>query len=416
MTASDRASASGFVPPPYPYDRLDGLRAEAVARFGEPGPGSGSDGAGGIVDCSIGTPCDPPPDTAVAAMGASGAERGYPYSTGSPAYRRAAARYLSRRFEVEVDADREVAACVGTKEFVASAAHYLHLRDPGRDTVLYPATSYPTYAMGAQLGGCRAVAVEELDGGGLDLASVGEEDAARALLLWANSPSNPTGHLTDLDATAGWGRTRGIPVFSDECYAEFTWAGPPRTILSSGARGVVAVHSLSKRSNLAGVRAGFFAGDSELVGYLLDVRRHAGLMVPGPVQAGAVVALDDDAHVEVQRDRYRRRLEFLSEVLRRAGVDGGLPEGGFYLWVPVPDAGGAGDAAGVDGWAFAAVLAREAGLLVSPGGLYGPGGDGFVRIAVVQPMERLALVEERLASSGSRLGTLLDAARAAGRG
>jgi aspartate/methionine/tyrosine aminotransferase len=409
MTGTERDRGSGFVPPPYPYDRLDGLRAEAAARFGEPTSGSLAEGPVGIVDCSIGTPCDPPPAAVVAAMTASGAERGYPYSIGSPAYRRAASQYLSRRFGVEVDPEREVAACVGTKEFVASVAHYLHLRDPQRDTVLYPATSYPTYAMGALLARCRPVAVPELAGGGLDLGSVREEDAARALLLWANSPSNPTGRLTDLEEVAAWGRARRIPVFSDECYAEFTWVGAPRTILSGGSDGVVAVHSLSKRSNLAGVRAGFFAGDPDLVGYLLDVRRHAGLMVPGPVQAGAAAALEDDLHVEEQRERYRDRLEFLSGVLRRAGLDAEPPEGGFYLWVPVPPSMSG------DGWALAAALALEAGLLVSPGGLYGPDGEPFVRIAVVQPMERLRLVEERLASSGSRLDVLADAGEGAGR-
>ena len=123
---------------------------------------------------------------------------------------------------------------MGTKEFVASTAQYLRLRTPDRDTVLYPAISYPTYAMGAVLGGCRAVPVRELPDGGLDLDSVDPAEAARSLLLWANSPSNPTGLLTDLDATAAWGRARGIPVFSDECYAEFTWDGPPRSVLSHG--------------------------------------------------------------------------------------------------------------------------------------------------------------------------------------
>ena len=283
----------------------------------------------------------------------------------------------------------EVAACVGTKEFVATTAQFLRLRRPDRDTVLYPAVSYPTYAMGATLAGARAVAVPELAGGGLDLEAIDPLDVARTILLWVNSPANPTGNLSDLDAAAVWGRTHGVPVFSDECYAEFTWDGPPRTILESGMEGVVAVHSLSKRSNLAGVRAGFYAGDSELVNYLLDVRRHAGLMVPGPVQAGAVVALDDDAHVEVQRERYRSRLAFMAEVLGRAGLPVELPAGGFYLWVPVPDDY-------VDGWALCERLADDAGLLVSPGELYGEGGSGHIRVAVVQPMERLELVAERL--------------------
>ena len=149
-------------------------------------------------------------------------------------------------------------------------------------------------------------------------------------MLWSNSPSNPTGGLGDLNAEAAWGRTRSIPVFSDECYAEFTWAGPPRSILQSGADGVVAVHSLSKRSNLAGVRVGFFAGDPELVDFLALVRRHAGLMVPGPAQSAAVVALDDDAHVEVQRARYATRLSFMAEALTDWGCPTELPEGAFY--------------------------------------------------------------------------------------
>ncbi len=329
---------SGFEPPPYPYDRLNKVKARATARFAS---------EGGLVDCSIGTPCDPPPPAVLDAMATSGTERGYPTSQGSAAYRQAAAHWLARRFGVSVDPDTELAACVGTKEFVASTAQYLRLRTPERDTVLYPAVSYPTYAMGALLGGCRAVPVAELaDGRGLDLDSVDPADIDRTLLLWANTPSNPSGALTDMDRVASWGRARGIPVLSDECYAEFTWEGPPTTVLSSGLDGVVAVHSLSKRSNLAGARVGFYAGDADLVGFLLEVRKHAGLMVPGPVQAGAAVAFADDQHVVEQRQRYRERLDFLADVLADAGVPTPLPAGGFYLWVPVPAAFGADGRAG----------------------------------------------------------------------
>jgi aspartate/methionine/tyrosine aminotransferase len=395
---TDSAPQPGFTPPPYPYDRLDTVRALAVDRFGATVESSGTAGAGGIVDCSIGTPYDPPPRFVVEALGSSGSERGYPASIGSAAYRRAAAHWLERRFGARVDPDAELAACVGTKEFVASTAQYLRLRTPDRDTVLYPAISYPTYAMGAVLGGCRAVPVTELAGGGLDLDSVDPADVARSLMLWVNSPSNPTGLLTDLRATAAWGRARGIPVFSDECYAEFTWEGPPRSILTHGLDGVVAVHSLSKRSNLAGVRAGFFAGDRDLVEFLLVVRRHAGLMVPGPVQAAAALALDDDVHVDEQRERYRQRLDFLAGVLCRWGLPVTTPAGGFYLWAPVP--------AGVDdaGWGLAETLAVDGGLLVSPGDLYGDAGAGFVRIAVVQPMERLEAVADRLSGTSLAAG------------
>jgi aspartate/methionine/tyrosine aminotransferase len=188
-----------------------------------------------------------------------------------------------------------------------------------------------------------------------------------------------------------------VPVFSDECYAEFTWRGPPRSILQHGIEGLVAVHSLSKRSNLAGVRCGFYAGDPELVGYLTDLRRHAGLMVPGPVQAAGAAALGDDAHVEDQRARYLERLEFLAAVLSSAGCPATLPEGGFYLWVPVP-------APLADGWALTEELARAAGVLVRPGEFYGPDGSGFVRVAAVQPMSRLRLVADRLAASGWSAG------------
>jgi succinyldiaminopimelate transaminase len=374
--------------PPYPYDRLAGLAKVAEAH------------EGGMVDCSIGTPYDPPLPAVVEALASSDTERGYPASAGSPQLRAAAAGWLARRFGLPDVPPSTVAACVGTKEFVASAPHLLRLREPDKDTVLFPAVSYPTYAMGAELAGCRAVPVPAVPGrrGGLQLDAIDPAYAGRALLLWSNSPSNPTGGLGDLGAEAAWGRAHGVPVFSDECYAEFTWDGPPRSILTHGVDGVIAVHSLSKRSNLAGVRAGFYAGDPALVDFLLVVRRHAGLMVPGPVQAAATRALDDDAHVEEQRARYSQRLSFLADVLSRWGLPVSTPAGGFYLWAPVPE-----DMAG-GGWGLAERLAAEGGLLVSPGDLYGDDGAGFVRIAVVQPAERLELVADRLSGTALAAG------------
>jgi len=381
--------AGGFVPPPYPYSRLS-----AVATVAERHPG-------GMVDLSIGTPCDPPPDAVVSALGSSGTERGYPASVGSPALRQAAAGWIRRRFGVDVDSAR-IGACVGTKEFVATAAWFLRLRSPERDTVLAPAIAYPTYALSAQLAGCRAVAVPETPAGGLDLGQISEQDAARAVMLWVNSPANPTGSLTDLGAAASWGRARDVPVFSDECYAEFTWAvWPPPTILHHGTDGLVAVHSLSKRSNLAGVRVGFYAGDADIVSFLSQIRQHAGLMVPGPVQAAAVVALDDDVHVEAQRHRYRRRLARLADALTAGGLEATVPAGTFYLWVAAPAwALAQGRTEGRDGaWVLAEALAEAAGTLVSPGEFYGEAGAGHVRIAVVQPDERIDLVARRLAQS-----------------
>ena len=364
---------TGFVPPPYPYDRLDRLVPLADAH------------AGGVVDLSVGTPCDPPPAAVLEALATSDSERGYPPSIGTPELRTAAQAWIGRRFDVSVPL-ADVAACVGTKEFVATLPQWLRLRTPERDTVLYPAISYPTYEMGAVLAGCRAVPVPVDDDWRIDLDALAPADAARALCLWVNGPGNPTGALADLGEAAAWGRARGVPVFSDECYAEFTWAGRPRSILEHGLDGVVAVHSLSKRSNLAGLRVGFYAGDHDLVQYLKEVRKHVGLLVPGPAQAAAVAALGDDDHVAVQRDRYRARLEGMARVLRGwAGLDVELPEGGFYLWIEVGDA-----------WSFTEKLAAEGGALVSPGEFYGPAGASHIRVAVVQPDDRLALVAERL--------------------
>ncbi len=365
---------AGFVPPPYPYDRLDALKPAAAAH------------EGGIVDLSIGTPCDPPPAAVVEALAGSAAERGYPASIGSPAYRAAASEWMAGRLGVAVAPD-QLAACIGTKELVAGMPHWLRLRDPSRDTVLYPAISYPSYAMGAELAGARAVPVPVGADGRSDLAAIDPADADRALCLWVNSPANPTGHLDDLGAAAAWGRAHGVPVLSDECYVEFTWDGPGRTILEHGLDGVLAVHSLSKRSNLAGVRAGFYAGDPDLVHYLAELRKHAGFMVPGPVQAAAVAAWADQTHVDEQRDRYRARLERFAAILGALGVEAPMPGGGFYLWAPAPEG---------DAWALVRRLATDGGALVSPGEFYGPDGAGFVRVAVVQPDERLELVARRL--------------------
>jgi aspartate/methionine/tyrosine aminotransferase len=367
------ADPAAFVPPPYPYDRLDRFKPFASAM------------EGGLVDLSIGTPCDPPPPAVVAALATSNDERGYPPSIGTDALRTAIRGWMQRRFDIEVPLG-QIAACIGTKEFVATLPQWLKLRTPSRDTVLYPAVAYPTYEMGAILAGCRPVPVPPTASGGLDLSAIDPADAARALVLWVNSPSNPTGALDDLGAAAAWGRTHGVPVFSDECYVEFTWDGRGRTILEHGLDGVVAVHSVSKRSNLAGLRVGFYAGDAELVNYLKEVRKHVGMMVPGPAQAAAAVALADDTHVQVQRDIYRRRLESMARILQTwSGITIEQPSGGFYLWFDAHD-----------GWEFAERLARAGGALVSPGDFYGSGGAHNVRVAVVQPDAKIALVGSRL--------------------
>lgn len=362
-----------FTPPPYPYERLDGIKRVASTHDG------------GAIDCSIGTPIDPPAAVVLEELARGSGARGYPPSAGTDDFRQSASQWLARTLGVEVG-PKALAACVGTKEFVASLAGYLHLREPTRDTVLFPAISYPTYAMSATLAGLRAVPVALRDGR-LDLASIDEDDAQRALVLWSNSPSNPTGALEDLEAVAAWGRRHRVLVASDECYVDYTWSRGATTILRTGSTGVLAVHSASKRSNLAGLRVGFYAGDPDVVAYLRSVRQHAGLMVPGPVQAAAAVAYRDETHVLEQRTRYWTRLETLAEALDAFGIEAPTPDGGFYLWCRQ---------AGLDGWALAERLAAVSGIVSSPGDLYGEAGGDYVRIAVVQPTERIELAATRL--------------------
>jgi succinyldiaminopimelate transaminase len=380
-----RASSEPFVPPPYPHDRLAELKDVASAA------------AGGLVDCSVGTPVDPMPDVAVRALvDAAAGATGYPATIGSLPYRHAAADWIARRFACTVTPD-EVMACVGTKELVASLPRALSLRDPSRDVVLYPAASYPTYEMGALLAGLRAVPVPVDDAWRIDLSAVADADAARALVLWLNDPSNPTGVGATTDAmreVVAWARARGIIVASDECYAEFTYdesgaPAQPVTALSSGLDGVLAVHSLSKRSNMAGLRAGFVAGDGDLVAYLGEVRKHGGLMTPAPVQAAATAALGDDDHVRAQQARYaRRRAMALDALAGRDLVHDGGPST-FYLWLRAATGPS-------DGWAITADLAKT-GLLVAPGEFYGRAGAGHVRLALTVTDAQLALACERLA-------------------
>jgi succinyldiaminopimelate transaminase len=385
-SAAKDQSTGGFVPPPYPQDRLAVFRAIADALPGD------------VVDASVGTPVDPmPPIAAEALIAATRAATGYPPSIGTVSYREAATAWIARRFGVVIEPSA-ITACIGTKELVASLPHHLGLRNPARDTVLYPAVAYPTYAMGATLAGLRAVAVPVDERWHLDLSAVDDSDAERALVLWLNDPSNPTGACAtpaEMAANVEWARAHGIVVASDECYAEFTYdesgaPADPVTALTAGTDGVLAVHSLSKRSNLAGLRAGFVAGDPELVQYLGEVRKHAGFMVPSPVQAAAAAALGDDDHVDEQRARYAARRARLTPALADAGFASAGGPSTFYLWL----ASDRGD----DGWKIAAGLAETAGVLVAPGDLYGPAGADHARLALSLHDHQIDTVVERLTS------------------
>lgn len=365
--------------PAWVRERVDRLRALA------------SEHPGGLIDCNIGTPCDPVPDVVAPAVErAVSSSAPYPVSIGSVEYRRAACEWMQRTFGVDVALDA-VAACVGTKEFVATLPHALALIDDelaARDIVLHPEVAYPTYEFGAQHAGCTAMPVPVDTDWRIDVHQIPDELAARARVIWLNVPSNPTGAIADAQHfrdVVTWARARGIVVVSDECYVEF--APERHTVLEAGHDGVLALHSVSKRSNLAGLRAGFYAGDPRLVGPLGAVRRDAGQIVPTMVQAATIAVLGDDAHVEEQRARYGRRAATLTPGLQAAGIEcagGPMP---FYLWLRAGDGG--------DGWALAERFAR-AGVLVAPGATFGPAGERYARLALVQPDERIAEIAERI--------------------
>ena len=336
---------------------------------------------GGLVDLSVGTPVDPVPRVVAGALAAAADAPGYPATHGTPRLREAAAGWLARRHGVSVD-PAAVLPVIGTKEFIAALPTLLGC-GPG-DIVIHPELAYPTYDIGARLSGARAIAAD-------GLTALGPEHAR---LVWLNSPANPTGRVLPAEHMAKvvcWARERGTVVASDECYLELGWSARPVSILHPDVsaethQGLLAVHSLSKRSNMAGYRAGFVTGDPELIADLLEIRKHAGMMMPAPVQAAMAAALDDDEHADEQRARYAARRDRLSAALAAAGWVIEQSEAGLYLWATRP---------GHDCWASVQVLA-EAGILVAPGEFYGPAGQRHVRVALTATDERIDAAAARL--------------------
>ena len=336
--------------------------------------------SGGIVDLSIGTPVDPTPPVIADALAAAADAPGYPLTTGAPATREAIRAWVLRVLGAPESVD--VLPTIGTKEFVAWLPTLLGLGPA--DLVVIPEVAYPTYDVGARLAGARVLAADSL-------TAIGPE---RPRLIWLNSPANPTGAVlpaAHMAKVVGWARERGALVVSDECYFELPWTAQPVSVLhpdvcGGDPSGVLALHSLSKRSNLAGYRFGFAAGDPAMIGALLEVRKHAGMMVPSPVQAAAIAALGDDTHVVEQRARYRARRELLAAALGEAGFRIDESAAGLYLWCTREESC----------WATVDWLA-ERGILVAPGEFYGAAGARHVRVALTATDERVAEAAHRLA-------------------
>ena len=353
--------------PDFPWDLL-----EPAGRLAAEHPG-------GLVDLSMGTPVDPVPDPVRAALAAAADAPGYPRVAGTPQLREAIAGWLERTTGAGTDG-LGVLPTIGSKELIASLPAVLGLG--AGDVVVVPTVCYPTYEVGALLAGATVVRAD-------DPAQVPATVPVR--LVWVNSPSNPTGAVrpaAELSAWADWVRDRGAVLASDECYLSLGWEATPVSVLAvcgAGGHRVLAVHSLSKRSNLAGYRAGFVAGDPEIVARVREIRRHAGLIVPTPVQAAMVAALGDESPVVAQRERYAARRHRLREALKRAGYTVEHSQAGLYLWVT----------RGRDCWEDVDWFARR-GILVAPGTFYGPAGARHVRVALTASDERVAAAADRL--------------------
>jgi succinyldiaminopimelate transaminase len=334
------------------------------------------------VDLSVGTPVDPTPDGVQAALRDAAYAPGYPTVWGTPELRSSIIAYLRRRCGAVELTDECVLPTMGSKELVASLPSQLGVRSG--QTVLVPEVAYPTYAVGALLAGADYLATDST-------LAAGPGDVP---LVWLNSPANPTGRVLPADhlrKVVSWARERGAVVAADECYLEYAWEREPVSVLDEAVNGgsldsVLAIHSLSKRSNMAGYRAAFVAGDPVLISRLLEVRKHAGAMVAAPVQAAMRAALDDDAQIERQRAVYLRRRALLTRALTDAGFVIDHSEGSIYLWTTRHE----------PCMETVAELC-ERGILVAPGDFYGPAGARHVRVA-------LTVTDERVESAASRLG------------
>jgi succinyldiaminopimelate transaminase len=369
--------------PDYPWEAMAPYLAKA------------SEHPGGAVNLSIGTPVDPTPALIQDALKAAADAPGYPTVHGTPALREAIAGWFERRRGVAGLDPRNIMPTVGSKELVAWLPLLLGLK-PG-DVVVRPRVAYPTYDIGATLAGVTSVATDNLD-------ELDDATRSRVRLIWVNSPGNPTGSVRSVEslkALVVQARELGAVVASDECYAELGWGDwdvqrggqavpsilDPR-VAGGSHQGLLAVYSLSKQSNLAGYRAAFVAGDPDLMPNLVNSRKHAGMIVPYPVQEAMRVALGDDTHVEAQKDLYRGRRERLVPALLDFGLEIKESDAGLYLW----------STAGESTWDTVARLA-ERGIVVGPGVFYGEAGNGYVRVALTGSDERIDAAVARLASA-----------------
>ncbi|WP_027588121.1 succinyldiaminopimelate transaminase [Acidipropionibacterium thoenii] len=374
LSRSRRRKVSAGLPT-FPWDTIAGAKARAAQH------------PDGLVDLSVGTPVDQTPQLARQALAASSDAHGYPQVWGTPALRTAILDYMTGRWGAPELSETCVLPVIGTKELVASLPAQLGL---GADsTVVIPTCAYPTYRVGGLLCGAR-----------VQLADSPDEVSGQPDLIWINSPANPSGRMLSMDQVRAWvdfARATGAVLASDECYGEFAWDAEAVSVLDSricegDVTGLLSCMSLSKRSNMAGYRAGFVVGDPELTSELLAIRKHAGMILPAPIAEAMRVALRDNSHVIEQRERYQRRRAVLRPALEQAGFRIDDSQGSIYLWATRGQ-----DCRQTLDW-----LAQR-GILCSPGDFYVEGPSDHVRISLTATDQQIVDAARRLTGETPRL-------------
>ncbi len=333
--------------------------------------------AGGIIDLSQGTPVDATPEFIQSALKDSSNAPSYPLTIGTPELRAAMRNWAINILGATGEFD--VLPTIGSKELVAWLPSILRAK-----TVLYPKVAYPTYLVGSMIHESEAIAVD------IDASTWPKSDIA-----WINSPSNPTGRvhsIGEMQAVINYARGNNSLVVSDECYISFPAKGSePVSILklaNGDNKNLLAVHSMSKRSNLAGYRAGLIVGDREIISEIREVRKHAGMMVPLPIQRAMTAALGDEVHVDEQAERYANRREVLSSALVKAEFQIDFSNAGLYIWCTRNE----------DCWDSVSWLA-DLGILATPGIFYGAAGAKHIRIAMTATDAQIADAANRILKS-----------------
>lgn len=331
-----------------------------------------------MIDLSVGTPVDPTPQIIQKTLRESSNAPGYPLTMGTQQLRSAIREWATRHLGATGEFD--VQPLIGSKELVAWLPTFLQAK-----RVLFPEIAYPTYSVGAMLASATGIPV-----------AIDPSTWPQADLVWINSPSNPTGRVHSSDewqAIINWSRSNNSVIASDECYIDFGHGPKPTSILmhtKGENRNILAVHSLSKRSSMAGYRAGFLIGDPNLISRIREIRKHAGMIVPLPIQNAMTVALGDELHVAKQREIYNARRDRLKPAIEKVGFRIDETKAGLYIWCTRNEAD----------WDSIAWLA-ELGILATPGHFYGEKGARHIRIALTATDAHIDEAVRRLNSANS---------------